>query len=573
MFRRLYVLALMVAVVGGLTLTPRALNRIWVSDKSAFQNKAVRPADDAHTITVLPWGPSQEAVDASKQNLLRSPAVLRYLKGTRFRLISFEFIDKGKINGSIAPPESYRAIFFEYTHNRAYAASGRFDNKDVEVAPYFVQPLPSEEEFNAAVQILSRDPKFGAGIANGNLTAYRPMPPLINDSLPVGKADRTVTVGLQSTDVDQPPEIVGIDMIKETIIRFANNAPQTALAAPDAVCGPPSSGGGGSSVGQYNLIITRGGVEVWNLVVVTPSASLGTRGSGIEVRNVNYHGQRVLTRGHVPILNVEYERNVCGPYRDWTYSQNNFTANGSDLAPGIRLCTSDPQTILESGNDAGNFAGVAIYDNREEVRLVTEMDAGWYRYLMEWNFTDDGVIRPRFGFGTTSNSCVCNTHNHHAYWRLDFDIVSATGNNVTENSPAGSTQIKAEAMRPRLYGPDQTWTITSTASPTASCTIIPGPNDSNYDKYGKGDFWILVNKDTAGCGNPVNCQYDDGVNCTTCLTSYIQIDPFVNGESTFNADIVVWYGAHFNHHDAASGAPGGLVGEHVVGPNIVLKGY
>jgi hypothetical protein len=572
MFRRHYVLALMLAVIVSLVFAPRALNGIRASEKQTSQGKAIKPTDDAHTITVLPWGPSQENVEASKADLLRSPALLRYLKATRFRLISFDFIDKGKINGSITPPDVYRAIFFDYTHNRAYAASGRFDSSGVEVAPYYVQPLPSEEEFNAAVEILSRDPRFGVGIANGTLTAYRPMPPLINDSLPVGQAHRTVTVGFQSSDPKQPPEILGVDMISETIVRFANNAPQSAVASPDAVCGPPSGGGGSSSSGQYNLIITRGGVEVWNLVVVTPSSSLGTRGSGIEVRNVNYHGQRVLTRGHVPILNVEYERNTCGPYRDWTYSQNNFTANGSDVVPGIRICTSNPQTILESGIDAGNFSGVAIFDNREEVRLVTEMDAGWYRYLMEWNFADDGRIRPRFGFGTTANSCVCNTHNHHCYWRLDFDIVSAAGNLVTENSPGGSTEIKTESMRPRLYGTNQTWTITTAASATASCTIMPGPNDGNYDKYGKGDFWVLINKDVAGCGNPVNCQYDDGVNCTTCLTSYIQIDPFINGESTSNADVVVWYGTHYNHHDAGNG-PTGLIGDHVVGPDIVLRGY
>jgi hypothetical protein len=559
MLRRHYVLAMMFAVIVSLTFAPRALNSIRTSDKS--QDKPINQAT-AHAITLLPWGPAQETVDASKESLLRSPALLKYLKGSRFRLISFGFIDKDKINGNIPPPDSYRAVVFDYTHNCAYSASGRFDSSNVDVAPYFIQPLPSDEEFDAAVVILSRDPKIGPGIENGTLSVYRPMPPVIDGSLSVGKVNRTIAVGLQPTDGISSPEIVGADMISETVTRYPNNAPAAAIATPTS-CGVSSSGGGSGSSGQYNLIITRGGVEIWNLVVVTPSISSGgthNNGSGIEVLNVNYRGQRVLTRGHMPILNVQYDRS-CGPYRDWLNSQSNFSANGSDLAPGIRLCSSPPQTILESGTDAGNFSGVAVWDDRENVQLVAEMSAGWYRYLMEWNFSDDGVIRPRFGFGSTSSSCVCINRNHHAYWRFDFDIGTAAGNTVTEYSPAGSLVIDKEGMRARKYGQSQTWTITSNSS-AATCTLIPGIHDSNYDKYGKGDVWVLANQPN---------QLDDGVNCTSGCSTSINIDPFINGESVMNTDLVVWYGAHCNRFDASN--PLKLIGDHVLGPDIVLKGY
>src|SRR6185369_5299846 len=178
-----------------------------------------------------------------------------------------------------------------------------------------------------------------------------------------------------------------------------------------------------------------------------------------------------------------------------------------------------------------------VYDNREQVQLLTEMQAGWYRYLMEWTFTDDGVIRPRYGFGATNNNCVCAIHHHHAYWRLDFDVVTAANNFVTENSPLDNTKLKQEGMRPRLFGTDHTWLIESVDAPGGeSVLIVPGSNDGNFDKFGKGDLWFLVNKSN---------EIDDGVNCTSGCNTTIQLDPFINGESLVNVDLVVWYGSHF----------------------------
>jgi Cu2+-containing amine oxidase len=99
------------------------------------------------------------------------------------------------------------------------------------------------------------------------------------------------------------------------------------------------------------------------------------------------------------------------------------------------------QTILESGTDSGNFRGVAIYRQGRETVLVSELQAGWYRYISRWRFHDDGTIRPRFGFSAVQNACVCNVH-HHVYWRLDFDIGAAENNEVREfNSPPNGNGV------------------------------------------------------------------------------------------------------------------------------------
>jgi hypothetical protein len=207
-----------------------------------------------------------------------------------------------------------------------------------------------------------------------------------------------------------------------------------------------------------------------------------------------------------------------------------------------------------------------VWDNREQVQLLTEMQAGWYRYLMEWTFTDDGVIRPRFGFGATDSSCVCNIHNHHAYWRLDFDIVTAANNFVTENTPLDNTKLGKEGMRSRLFGANQSWLIENDSAPNGeSALLVPGDNDSNFNKYGKGDLWVLVNKGT---------EIDDGVNCTQGCNTQIQLESFMSGENIIDADIVVWYAGHFSHDDQANSPNNpNLFGEHVVGPNIFLRHY
>ena len=129
---------------------------------------------------------------------------------------------------------------------------------------------------------------------------------------------------------------------------------------------------------------------------------------------------------------MQYVNNTCGPYRDWQYAEGNFNApdaGASNPAPGIRILAPGQvaTTAVETGNDAGNFRGVAVYQQDvgfgNELVMVSEMNAGWYRYIMEWRFAPDGTIRPRYGFGSVTNGCVCNPRTHHVYWRFDFDIV------------------------------------------------------------------------------------------------------------------------------------------------------
>ncbi len=96
------------------------------------------------------------------------------------------------------------------------------------------------------------------------------------------------------------------------------------------------------------------------------------------------------------------------------HEESRFQAPGSTVAPGFRLCPHPATTVLDTGSDVGNFAGVAVYVYAEEVVLVSELEPGWYRYVSSWRLQANGTIRPRFGFGAVEDSCVCHTHHHDA---------------------------------------------------------------------------------------------------------------------------------------------------------------
>ncbi len=552
------------SVSGGIALLVGSSLIAFASLTGENPSLDARPTTQAqHTITVTPWGPDQATIDNTKNRLLKSPALKRFLAGSS-RMLSFDFVEAGVKETVPQPPGRYKATFFNYTSNRAIVATGGFEDLYVELVPSTEQPVPSPEEFDAAVAIVSKDPTFGQAIRDGSLKPYPSMPPLVNISLPVGKVERTLTVGLMPTSGKGSNEVVGVNMIRGSVLRYPGGAPPTsnAVALNCGVTNAGQSTTGSGTAGQYQVTIMRGTDLLWEFLCIRPSASSGSNRSGIELRDVKYHGKLVLSRANLPILNVQYYKNACGPYRDWQWQEGMFEANGTDVPGGtanggFRICTDEPKTVIDNGTDTGNFKGVAIYD-REEVTLVTELNAGWYRYISKWIFHDNGIISPRFGFGAIANSCVCKGHIHHAYWRFDFDVITPDNNTVAQFDKGGLKAIGTESMLPRLSN-EQYWLAQNSVT-GESVTIRPGPFDGNYDKYGHGDLWLLRSHfpseiDDSGLGSGTDAH----------------LDPMVNNESIQNQDIVVWYGAHWihDHFDA----PPEALGQQLVGPDLILNNY
>jgi hypothetical protein len=509
-------------------------------------------------VTVEPWGPAPGAVEAAAREALRRPAVQDALAGAEARLVGLQLVDAG---GEPEPPSHVRATVYDLGAERALLVDVPLEDGAAPVVRSSArQPLPSPEEREAALAVLREDPELGPELAGGRLLPYRSMPPLLAAERPDGTVERTLTVGLRPASGEAGHEIVGVRLGRREVVRFEGGVPPTALAAARR-CGAPNANQATTTgrAGAARITVKRDGETLWRLIAVRPAASSGEQGSGVELRAVSYRGKRVLRRAHVPILNVRYDGNACGPYRDWQNEESRFKAQGAAVAPGFRLCPSPARTVLETGDDQGNFAGVAVYVDGDEVVLVSELEAGWYRYVSRWRLHADGTIRARFGFGAVQNSCVCNTHHHHAYWRLDFDIAGAGDDVVAEHNdpplPGRDSSwhtLRHEIRRRRAPGRKRRWRVRNRASGDGY-VIVPGPEDGEADAYGVGDFWALRHR---------GGQLDDSAVATSTRA---HIDSFVNHEAITGTNVVVWYAAHFSH-DPAHEHDG--PGSHIVGPTL-----
>jgi hypothetical protein len=534
-----------------------------------------RSRKDEITLKCTTFGPSTDAVEALRERLKKHAAVRKYLAKSKHRLLWLTLVDPFEDPKPARPkaPDRFRAVFYDYTKNRSVFVDGTLRNPaKVQITESAFQPRPSPEEFDEAVALIEQHAELGAMLRGGRFRPYPPMPPLVQEELPDGRIERIVAVGLAPNEGMKGHEIVGVNMITRQILRYPRSergcAPLTS-AAHNPICGITSAGQPTASgvAGSVWVTVMQGGQTVWKFLLVRPAASSGTNGSGVELRYVDYRGKRVLYRAHVPILNVKYDGDKCGPYRDWQNEEGMIQAAGTDPAPGFRLCSAPAQTIIESGSDVGTFLGVAIYVQGQEVVLVSEMQAGWYRYVSLWRLHTDGTIRPRFGFSAVTSSCVCNVHHHHAYWRLDFDIRTAGDNLVREfNDPPiipGTNwhDKNFEIRRPRDPAHKRRWRVMNKRTGEAY-DVIPGANDgvatSGTDwPFPRGDLWVLRYH-----GNEI----DDGVHAIGPPYE-AGIDAWVNGEAVNGQDVVIWYGAHFTHD--VQGDPPGQHG-HIVGPDLKL---
>ncbi len=528
-------------------------------------------------VKVVPVGPDRATVDMAARRVLNHPSVQRHLKRGRHRLLSLELVEPEERAKRARPaePTRHRATIYDYAENRAIVVEGPLDSRGrLDVTESGHQPLPTTDEFDAAVRLLAKDPDLGPALRAKRLRPYPPMPPLLDADDDAGRPERTLAVGLLPAGRAARHEIVGVNLVRRTVVRFKSRAPETALAEP-SICGIPytqqPTTGGAFVPGQALVTVSQGGTVLWKFRVLRPASTKGpglsTNGTGIELRYLDYCGKRVLYRAHAPILNVKYDPGGCGPYRDWQNEEGMIHAVGTDVAPGFRLCPTPAKTILETGSDHGNFLGVGIYVQGLEVVLVSEMEAGWYRYVSTWRLHADGTIKPRFGFTAVESSCVCNVHHHHVYWRLDFDIRTAANNRVREfNDPCLPAQCPSkwhdtlfEVMRPRNSARKRKWRVENTATKEAY-DIIPGADDGVASAspdwpFPRGDVWILRYHPN---------EIDDGVPAIGPPYA-ANLASFLDGESVRSEDVVLWYGAHFTHDVA--GEPPDAHG-HIVGPTL-----
>src|SRR5262249_2018734 len=334
-------------------------------------------------------------------------------------------------------------------------------------------------------------------------------------------------------------------------------------AAAQPVCNP--------AIGEH-LMSWPTQAPVWEFCWLRPSESSAVNGSGVEIRNLYYNGHLVMKRGHVPILNVQYEAGSCGGanhcYRDWLNSEEDFLVDtvcpppnaGPDCGyaeptcPPITVCAqAEGRDVCPAPPDECDrecFHGVAAQKLPDRLILSSQNRAGWYRYEMKWTFFLDGRIQPTFGYSAVSNSCINYTHKHHAYWRLDFDIDGPLNDVVTEGPDPSAPGVGGAGGRPgprppilvlstetqrRIASPNLTWSVAD-GTTGRGYRIVPGTEATlPADTFSVADIWFL--------NSHPNDLDDGGVTGPACA---IKIGNFLNGETLGN-DVVVWYRTGVTH--------------------------
>jgi hypothetical protein len=289
-------------------------------------------------------------------------------------------------------------------------------------------------------------------------------------------------------------------------------------------------------------------VPVWELTALPVSLSSGPSGSGLEIRDVKYRGISVLKRGHVPMLNVRYESG-CNCFRDWMTSNTRFDATNV-----TGTCFAEPpagtsRTVCEMGigvGDVGTFQGIAMEDFGDGFSLITQSQAGWYRYRMSWTFEVDGTIRPEFGFSHTPSGCAENPRRHYAYWRLDFAVEDAERNWVAASHNGSNwTAVRTEQTQnwiplEEALAPSR-WAVFHTESRRGYSITAgekeyltpanPGTGNPLFDEFANED--IAFSRYRAG-------QFRDSV--TGCAVNYTGgSNPIIQGESIEDTDVVLWW--------------------------------
>ncbi len=502
------------------------------------------PDSEAITLELEMVGPSLEEANAYRAAFMVQAEILATVGEHRAGLLHFELLPAPDAELGFLTT-SYEAIFYDYETNQAYMAHGDMadEAEAIIVAESDYAPSPTFEEFDIARELALQDADLAQRYADGQVDFFQAMPPLIGND----EGDRIVSLGIRDLDAGTETEITGANISAQLIIHYPDRAPPTAQVV-GFVCNPPSSsfqsGTGQGVQGWARLRLRQGGQEVWSMYVRRPSASSGPNGSGLELYDVRYQTKPMLQQAHVPILNVQYENDSCGPYRDWQYQENPFEIGPvlANVGPGI-VVAEWAKTIRELRDDTGNHYGIAAYWDaaQQEAVVISELAAGWYRYQSEWRFKMDGTLRPMFGFDAVENGCTCRRHNHHSYWRMDFNIGS--GDNTVEEYDDLTgvwTPITSEYQQVRDDSVNRRWRVIDNVTGD-SVLVEPDGAEDGADAYGIADLWVL--KDNPG-------EIDDSNAPRAPVRTQANLPYFVDGESVAQEDLVMWWGGHFIHEEA-----------------------
>jgi hypothetical protein len=244
-------------------------------------------------------------------------------------------------------------------------------------------------------------------------------------------------------------------------------------------------------------------------------------GAGLALRDVRFRERYIGYKFSMPVIRVRYAGDECGPYDDridWG------AVHDVPWCGNAKIC----QRSYTSGGR-----------NWLEIGILAHI--GQYRLYQAWYLSDDGWIQPHLW----SKGLQCHLdHEHHTYWRLDFDIDYAASdqafvfdnNRPNEGWGPGWHEHDKELDSVKNPPTDRKWFVRDAVT-SRGCWLLPGMHDGTADSFSTKDYAARLYHAIEDVGWMFGAWGHLG---------------YLNGENIRRRDVVVWYVAHL-HHEASHG--------------------
>lgn len=242
-------------------------------------------------------------------------------------------------------------------------------------------------------------------------------------------------------------------------------------------------------------------------------------GAGLNIRDVFYDNERVFWKASHPVIRVKYNNNSCGPYADRINSGNLLKISNCG---NKKVCQ---RSFSSSGK------------NWLELGVLAKI--GQYQIYQAWYFSHDGQIDVRMW----GRGLQCNVdHDHHAYWRMDFDIDGAGGDQVfvfDSNRPnegwgPGWHKFTNELNDVKNAATSRKWFVRDNST-SHGFWVLPGPSRP-ADSFSTKDMGVRRYRSSEDEPWPFGAWGHLG---------------YLNGESVEERDIIIWYVGHLFHPASA----------------------
>ncbi|MEU4328185.1 copper amine oxidase [Nonomuraea dietziae] len=272
-----------------------------------------------------------------------------------------------------------------------------------------------------------------------------------------------------------------------------------------------------------------------------------------------------LAQIHVPYDSGEPRYHDIGSLGSAVVALTEADCPGGERAKGKVCVTTRPRghAYLKDGwgdPDARESA------QGQELVVLAAYQVGWYTYISEWVFGDDGSITPRVGAtgslaGTTTapkhgwpigvgRKHFEESHSHNVFWRMDFDI-QGKAHDVVEQYDFSGSGTKKRSMTKRTLKRE-----TKAVNGRMRWWRVVDPRVRNRDRHPVS--WEINNSDSAEYRGPSDEAF---THADVYVTQYRacerlasenvsprcrrSVDRYANGERV--TDPVLWVNVGFHH--------------------------